>query len=1043
MLQAPEPDGGIVGRDDLCEVLQDEFERHEEADGRDSYGGVNILHPRRAGMRGSPERNRRPVVLVGGVGAGKTAVLIQLTKLLADRGVLPIPIRLRDAQSALDFLELARQAFFKEAGLIPGTEGDRIWRRLLNDDRIVIVADGLEEALTGVVESRETAIQVAMENIRDADVPLVVASRPHDVLHYLDARLLRLEPLARADALEYIRREDPSGGTETSNRLQGIVETAEVVEMPLYMEIARQLHRKQLLESVDMRHVGREVLRVRLLERWIEATIAGKIEPLVAINPTRRREVVNELEALACVGLFNDDLDVNFVDVSSVATQMASSGAPSVRNADPHYGDESHGVADLLDADAVKLRAVAADGARLRLVDPLADGVRFRHSTVQAYLGAQRIDKFFEGDGSERLRQALRSPGRELLMALEMKCVVDPSVRPRVSDLLREAVYGSRIRTFSDSKRPFKSWHGAKIRVGSRILDLTFGGPQRQETQTRLSARRRGKGVDRPMKGWKAIATAASAVSVHSLIGDGADAAGPNGSTRKRKWEDLEGHIDHVIDTAWRHAGEQTYATDEAKIRAIARIAEAHRYDALWRICCAEQRYRVRLYAVRKLGGGGLPAVEAVRHRLSKIAQVAGSDTTQLPNRESAVTALRAAGVLHADERERQPDRVYALQGLLLPQLLQSVAAEQPATTRAHLKRDEAHLEADKRAAAAGSTAVATMLGKAAAQVRAAAVEAPEAGEGAHGTAAETMHNLLGDWVRAAGSGKLYRTSEIALAHGFKHAANYRPERTSGEARHYLFREAEWLLDRTSFWFTQMALIQALTLLLLADLEPTSSAKQDACRKIDHWLEHAKHPFVLAAGGLCKEAVEDGKPARHIWMEEVDVVSKLGPSAAFVEGIDDQRQLDSKRWIPRAAGWFTLVPRGQQLVADVVVLLNLADRGGTTQDREDGLESAAQEHLPPCLVRPGGRDHLRVDRPLDDSAGGRGSRCHSDCDMHLCPYPALDEELSREELGESFCRRQQALLSRRVSRSRPEWQQAQNPAELRKFWAAMAHRRRL
>ena len=59
----------VVGRDELCKAVM--------ADLRD--------------------RGTRPHVIVGGVGAGKTAVLVRLTELLAEKKAIPVPIRLRDA----------------------------------------------------------------------------------------------------------------------------------------------------------------------------------------------------------------------------------------------------------------------------------------------------------------------------------------------------------------------------------------------------------------------------------------------------------------------------------------------------------------------------------------------------------------------------------------------------------------------------------------------------------------------------------------------------------------------------------------------------------------------------------------------------------------------------------------------------------------------------------------------------------------------------------------------------------------------------------
>ena len=62
--------GAIVGRDELCRVIMEDIRSREI---------------------------RRPHLVVGSVGTGKTAVLVQLTKLLAERGAIPVPIQLRDA----------------------------------------------------------------------------------------------------------------------------------------------------------------------------------------------------------------------------------------------------------------------------------------------------------------------------------------------------------------------------------------------------------------------------------------------------------------------------------------------------------------------------------------------------------------------------------------------------------------------------------------------------------------------------------------------------------------------------------------------------------------------------------------------------------------------------------------------------------------------------------------------------------------------------------------------------------------------------------
>jgi hypothetical protein len=138
----------VVGRNDLCRVIIDDL--RESGD-------------------------RRPHILIGGVGTGKTAVLVLLTRLLAECGATPVPIRLRDAQGELNFLDLARSRFLAQVDqtLISQSEGDRIWRYLLKNDRIVVLADGLEEALSGKAreKDRDNIIRLAIKRANESKPP--------------------------------------------------------------------------------------------------------------------------------------------------------------------------------------------------------------------------------------------------------------------------------------------------------------------------------------------------------------------------------------------------------------------------------------------------------------------------------------------------------------------------------------------------------------------------------------------------------------------------------------------------------------------------------------------------------------------------------------------------------------------------------------------------------------------------------------------------------------------------------------------------------
>ena len=180
----------VVGRDELCKVLM--------AD----------LHDRRT----------RPHVLVGGVGTGKTAVLVRLTEFLAEKRAVPVPVRLRDATTELDFENLARDRFLSEVN-----QSARLGR---GRDHLAAAAQGREDRRArrrpggGARRDqrepeRDNIIRAAIRKAHQQHLPLVIASRPHDPLRATEAAILILEPLSYEAALAYIgsdgTREDERG----------------------------------------------------------------------------------------------------------------------------------------------------------------------------------------------------------------------------------------------------------------------------------------------------------------------------------------------------------------------------------------------------------------------------------------------------------------------------------------------------------------------------------------------------------------------------------------------------------------------------------------------------------------------------------------------------------------------------------------------------------------------------------------------------------------------------------------------------------------
>ena len=324
---------------------------------------------------------------------------------------------------------------------------------------------------------------------------------------------------------------------------------------------------------------------------------------------------------------------------------------------------------------------------------------------------------------------------------------------------------------------------------------------------------------------------------------------------------------------------------------------------------------------------------------------------------------------------------------------------------------------------------------------------------------------------------------EIALTQGFKSAANRRKRHphANKEARSDLAGRAEQMLQHSRFWYCQLNLIHALCLWTLPDEpgqpppdhsgvrqrggpdgQPAASGRSlGPVETAAQWLSMAgtrrpadererraarlfrrgepEHPFVAEAGDLVALALESGHPERFIWIDESGVMNKVGSRPA--------RPTDFRKhslWIPPSAGWGALDRRAQQLLADVLVMLNLTEGGEwLPEERERRLDRANRDDLPPCLIN--------NRRPLDPgrTIGMPGMSepdctCVRGCPFELCPYPPSGA-LPRAELSEAFCRRQQALLGHRFRRlffrKTARWQGI-TVGELKRFWDEMADRTR-
>ncbi|MGW7546138.1 ATP-binding protein [Streptomyces sp. NPDC054770] len=1020
----------IVGRDEVAQVIA---ERLRERD------------------------TRRPYLLVGGVGAGKTAVLVRLTELLARQNAVPVPIRLRDAVDGgdLNFERLARRRFAEEApkGILARTKTDRVWQQLLADDKPVVLADGLEEALLddGHQQNRDNVIRQAIERAHEEKLPLVIASRPHSPLENTSAAIVELEPLGEDAAVRFVE----AGVRESDERrVDWIVETAEVTESPIYLQIARELHRRGALDHnradhdphhLNARSRDRATLRLWLLESWAEALCEGKLREDVALAPQERRDALELVSALACVGLLQDKLEVGLPEL--LAPEVLHPG-PARRAralaervwADrvfDHYGKDGNLLSDwhrqqiwdalcerLGDEERRRLRTgnmdqcqaglarLAAQAGRLKLVEGSGRRVRFPHSIIQAYFGYRLLDQLGERGAGQLVEEALQPPGpsRELLIALVLLSRVREARLPDPGSGLRAAV---------------------RKGVTERVRQSPVGG--------RTSAQRLCDAASRRTDDPKALDLYAAALEIESAEADPRRLGDIVAAVRER-WPDIKGDRRTLRD-----AKRRLLKQLGAALRKVSdRVDTTPLYWQLFEIGIEESSYSTRLAIAQEFGAGGNPAFAVIRERvglnsdpvreyedrLGKLrAWKRREYETWAANMGRARSAKSLSGAVSTERvRQLQQDRKelnrryreqrvclfreFVMRAWLVPMLLGSV--------------DEAHRD-----------------------------EARE---------------RLTKWLRhldpnfTGGAPDLPLALEAALAQGFKYAANRRqryPETYPG-GRADLIRQAETVLQQSRCWYAQLSLLHALCLWELEDCADGSGAT--AVQTVQRWLSmtgtvnappgradasggtprRCLHPFVAEAGDLVALALETGQPERFLWIDEKGAADNIGARADTCGG-----HRRHSLWIPPSVGWSTLDPRAQRLVADVLVMLNLIERDGHPDGVEERLARAEQPGmpLPPCIranrepLRPGLR--IGTSNPPEP-----GVTCLPDCKFQLCPYPPRGW-LPRGEIREPFCRQQQALLPGSVRRWLPRGLRRKTPRwvgmrvrELDRFWDEMARRTR-
>ncbi|RKN47681.1 ATP-binding protein [Micromonospora endolithica] len=919
----------VIGRDELCEVL--------------------VERVRDPGVR-------CPMVLVGGVGAGKSAILLRLTHELARRGVVPIVLRVRDLdfRDGLDFEKAARQHFtdFIDPFLYSGAQGDRLWRQLRWSNQIAVLADGLEElggtGQYGHQGQYDSVLRDAFTRAAHHRLPLIAATRPYDPLRSMPAVIVELEPLSESHALAFGLGDDQAQSPESAV-LTRLINDADATESPLYLKVIRDLNRYQHLPEelggdpgprTANHPADRSMVRLKLLHAWRQAIEQGYVCEDFAHNPVERRHVLDVVAAFACIGLLQNSLSVSYDHLTE--------NGDWTREGHPYhviFQKLEERVADGLDVRSrVDLVTAVTTAGEFSVVGLDPEGLRFQHGVIQAFLAEQFLT---ESDVRQKLLPELirDEPSHESLIALTLlsrENDTTDALNAHLVDMLKNhANHGAN-----------KCWrlemYAAALEIGCamappRHTDIVI------DILSKWSDFHEGDVGDRPLDEAKV-----------SLV---------------RRWGDTARLVtdDHHRRPA-RHGGSRLHGA--AVFLGRRRHAETKTYRSLYQLAARESSYRVRLAAAKEIGLGGRPAAHEM---------VDGGGLRPL----HTGWTTDDSGLW-----ERQ------LRGWVVPLL---------------------HLS--------------TLY---------------DVGDPSELPPETDTDGCLREWLKELAAGTLCLYSEIALAQGFRLAANVRslPRGRPIGDRSALVEKAEFALTHSRFWYSHLVLIQALTLFSLpiepGDLLPARGHGANPVGLVQHWLAIASsgvpnrerctaHPFLLAAGRLCVSALITRQPERFCWIDEDDTAGRVGACSPST----DVRRVQ-RLWIPDSMGWSVLEPRAERLLADVMLLLNLADRGDSLVAREERLRRADRCDLPPCLTAD--RRAMEPERSVHGvEACAPGATCLDDCPFRLCPLPAKGEPLPHR-LDQNFSARQADLATLRyLLPARAPWQSVPR-TEMRRFWRQMSWR---
>ncbi len=398
---------------------------YEKPIGREQFVR-ELVRDARSGGRGDAGHALMPHVVVGDGGSGKTTVLVAAAAEVTRRGMIPVPLTLRDLHhrdaTDLDFGELAKEAFAAQA--LSGRRGGRTlssesvekaWRKLR--PRMALLVDDVEKVQRG-----QEGLRAAFAAARSDGLMLIAASRLDGLPPGLDASVVELDALREADAVERIldcaRRSPKPEGCATATEVDELVVRADVTSTPYFMRLAMRLASEgRLPRGFPPTRAG---ARLALLEAYHEALREGGGRGGDGLISVDRDRALQDLERLACQSLGRRA-------PAAEAARTADEETKPARDGHTQYWPARKPSEPVPEIIRIRNRdRLAEAGGRMGVVySRRANDLRFTHQVLQAYFASRLLREPSAADlRAELLERNPASP--YLAMALVLAAAGPP-----------------------------------------------------------------------------------------------------------------------------------------------------------------------------------------------------------------------------------------------------------------------------------------------------------------------------------------------------------------------------------------------------------------------------------------------------------------------------------------------------------------------------------------------------------------------------------------------------------------------------------------